>query len=38
VTLNGTAFGVEFNSTVDRLGIVSNLEENLRTKPGAAII
>jgi hypothetical protein len=32
-TLNGTAFGVDFNPMVDRLRVVSNTEQNLRLDP-----
>ena len=32
-TLNGTAFGVDFNPTVDRMRVVSNTEQNLRLNP-----
>src|SRR5205085_2788972 len=31
--LNGTAFGIDFNPTVDRLREVSNTEQNLRLNP-----
>ena len=38
--LNGTAFGVDFNPTVDRLRIVSNTGQNLRVNPndGATLV
>jgi hypothetical protein len=32
-TLNGTAFGIDFNPTVDRIRLVSNTEQNLRLNP-----
>jgi hypothetical protein len=32
-TLNGTAFGVDFNPVPDRLRVVSNTEQNLRVNP-----
>jgi hypothetical protein len=32
-TLNGTAFGTDFNPTVDRIRQVSNTEQNLRLNP-----
>ena len=32
-TLNGTAFGTDFNPTVDRVRQVSNTEQNLRLNP-----
>ena len=32
-TLSGTAFGVDFNSVVDRLRVVSNTGQNLRLNP-----
>lgn len=37
-TLNGTNFGFDFNPTVDRIRLVSDLEQNLRLNPdtGAA--
>jgi Domain of unknown function (DUF4394) len=31
--LSGTAFGIDFNPTVDRLRIVSNAEQNMRFNP-----
>ena len=31
--LNGTAFGFDFNPTVDRIRIVSNAGQNLRLHP-----
>jgi hypothetical protein len=31
--LNGTAFGVDFNPSVDRIRVVSNTEQNLRLNP-----
>jgi Domain of unknown function (DUF4394) len=31
--LNGTAFGIDFNPTVDRLRIVSNTQQNMRWDP-----
>ena len=39
-TLSGTAFGVDFNPTVDRLRIVSNTGQNLRVNPndGATLV
>ena len=39
-TLNGTAFGIDFNPVPDRLRFVSNTEQNLRINPndGTAII
>ncbi|MBX3096956.1 MAG: DUF4394 domain-containing protein [Fimbriimonadaceae bacterium] len=39
-TLNGTAFGIDFNPVADRLRIVSDLDQNLRINvdTGAAII
>jgi hypothetical protein len=33
VALSGTAFGIDFNPTVDRLRIVSNNEQNMRWNP-----
>ena len=36
-TLNGTAFGVDFNPLVDRLRIVSDANQNLRVNPGNAV-
>lgn len=38
--LSGTAFGVDFNPTVDRLRVVSNTGQNLRINPndGATIV
>ena len=32
-TLSGSAFGVDFNPTVDRLRVVSNTDQNLRLNP-----
>ena len=32
-TLNGTAFGFDFNPTVDRIRVVSNTDQNLRLNP-----
>jgi hypothetical protein len=32
-TLSGTAFGTDFNPTVDRLRVVSDMEQNLRISP-----
>ena len=32
-TLNGTAFGFDFNPTVDRIRVTSNLDQNLRLNP-----
>jgi hypothetical protein len=32
-TLNGTAFGFDFNPTVDRIRVVSDTEQNLRLNP-----
>lgn len=32
-TLNGTAFGFDFNPTVDRIRVVSNTDQNLRLDP-----
>lgn len=36
--LNGTAFGTDFNPTVDRIRQVSNTEQNLRLNPDTAAI
>ena len=32
-TLSGTSFGFDFNPTVDRIRVVSNIEQNLRLNP-----
>jgi hypothetical protein len=32
-TLSGTSFGFDFNPTVDRIRVVSNLDQNLRLNP-----
>jgi hypothetical protein len=39
-TLEGAAFGLDFNPTVDRIRVVSDAEQNLRLNPnsGAAIV
>ncbi|NOT46570.1 MAG: DUF4394 domain-containing protein, partial [Acidobacteria bacterium] len=37
VALSGTAFGVDFNPTVDRLRIISNTGQNLRVDPSTGI-
>ena len=37
-TLNGTAFGFDFNPTVDRIRIVSDAEQNLRAHPDTGAI
>jgi hypothetical protein len=34
VSLNGTAFGFDFNPTVDRIRVVSDVDENFRLNPG----
>jgi hypothetical protein len=36
--LSGTAFGIDFNPTVDRLRIVSNAQQNMRWDPTAGTI
>jgi hypothetical protein len=36
--LNGTAFGFDFNPTVDRIRIVSNTGQNLRAHPETGVI
>jgi hypothetical protein len=38
VGLNGSAFGIDFNPTVDRLRIVSNNEQNMRWNPVTGVI
>lgn len=35
--LNGTAFGMDFNPTVDRIREVSNADQNLRLHPGTGL-
>ena len=37
-TLNGTAFGTDFNPLVDRIRQVSNTEQNLRINPNTAAL
>ena len=37
-TLNGTAFGVDFNPVPDRIRLVSNTEQNLRLNPDTAAL
>jgi len=36
-TINGTAFGIDFNPTVDLLRFVSNTEQNLRINPNGTL-
>ena len=36
--LNGTAFGIDFNPTVDRLRVVSNTEQNFRLNPDTGAV
>jgi hypothetical protein len=36
--LNGTAFGFDFNPTVDRIRIVSNADQNLRVHPDTGAV
>lgn len=36
--LNGTAFGIDFNPTVDRLRVVSNTEQNFRLNPNTGVL
>ncbi len=36
--LNGTAFGFDFNPTVDRIRVVSNNEQNLRLNPDTGAV
>ena len=37
-TLSGTAFGFDFNPTVDRIRVVSNLDQNLRADPNSGAL
>jgi hypothetical protein len=37
-TLSGTAFGIDFSPTVDRLRVVSSAEQNLRLHPDTAAV
>jgi hypothetical protein len=37
-TLNGTAFGVDFNPTVDRMRVVSNTEQSFRLNPDTGVL
>jgi hypothetical protein len=36
-TLTGTAFGFDFNPTVDRIRVVSNTDQNIRLNPNGAL-
>jgi len=38
VTLLGTNFGFDFNPTVDRIRLVSDVEQNLRIHPGTGLV
>jgi Domain of unknown function (DUF4394) len=38
IVLNGSAFGIDFNPTVDRLRIVSDNEQNMRWNPVTGVI
>jgi len=37
-TLSGGAFGVDFNPTVDRIRVVSDLDQNLRLNPTSGVL
>ena len=37
VALNGTAFGMDFNPTVDRIRVVSDADQNLRINPASGV-
>ena len=36
--LNGAAFGVDFNPTVDRLRVISDNDQNLRFNPDTGLV
>jgi uncharacterized protein with beta-barrel porin domain len=38
IALNGTAFGLDFNPTVDRIRIISNTGQNLRVNPDTGAV
>jgi hypothetical protein len=37
-SLNGTAFGMDFNPTVDRIRVVSDVDQNLRLDPTTGLV
>ena len=38
VTLSGSGFGMDFNPTVDRIRVISDLDQNLRLNPDTGVL